>query len=91
MFGIWIKIELRIVVYRYDTDIYMQFQRNDKKEFGSSLQKLSAQTKTFQCTDACNCAYFSPQNLPFYADKSILRAIIWLVRLMHALYMNHIG
>ena len=29
---------------------------------------------------------FSPQNLLFYADKSILRALIWLVRLIHALY-----
>ena len=48
VFDVWIKIELRIVVHRYDTDIYMQFQRNDKKIFGSSLQKLSAQKKTFQ-------------------------------------------
>ena len=32
-----------------------------------------------------------PQNLLFYADKSILRAVIWLVQLMHALYSNHIG
>ena len=69
----------------------MQFQRNDKKIFGSSLQKLSAQKKTFQWTDASNCVYFSPHNLLFCADKSILRAVIWLVRLMHALYINHIG
>ena len=48
VFGVCIKIEMRIVVYRYDTDIYMQFQRNDKEIFGSSLQKLSAQKKTFQ-------------------------------------------
>ena len=26
----------------------------------------------------------------FYADKSILRAVIWLVLLMHASYSNHI-
>ena len=32
-----------------------------------------------------------PQNLLIYADKSILRAVIWLVQLMHALYSNHIG
>ena len=89
--GVWIKIELRIVVHRYDTDIYKQFQKNDKKIFGSSLQKLSAQKKTFQWTYARNCVYFSLQNLPFYADKSILRAVIWLVRLMHALYSNHSG
>ena len=43
VFGVWFRIELRIVVHRYDTDIYMQFQRNDKKIFGSPLQKLSAQ------------------------------------------------
>ena len=69
----------------------MQFQRNDKKMFVSSLQKLSAQKKTFQQTDARNCVYFSTQNLLFYADKSILRAVIWLVRLMRALYSNHSG
>ena len=69
----------------------MQFQRNDKEIFGSSLQKLSAQKKTFQWTDARNCVYFSPQNLLFYADKSILRAVIWLVLLMHASYSNYIG
>ena len=69
----------------------MQFQRNDEKIFGSSLQKFSAQKNTFQWTDASNCVYFSPQNLFFYADKSILRAVIWIVRLMHALYSNHIG
>ena len=91
VFGVWIRIEMRIVVHRYDTDIYMQFQRNDKKIFWSSLQKLLAQKKTIQWTDASNCVYFMPQNLLFYADKSILRAVIWLVQLMHALYSNHIG
>ena len=69
----------------------MQFQRNDKKIFGSLLQKLSAQKKTVQRTDASNCVYFSPQYLLFYADKSILRVVIWIVQLMHALYSNHIG
>ena len=90
VFGVWIKIEMRIVLHRYDTNIYMQFQRNDKEIFGSSLQKLSAQKNTFQWTDERNCVYFSPQNLLFCADKSILRAVIWLVLLMHASYSNHI-
>ena len=30
-------------------------------------------------------------NLQFYADKSILRALIWLVWLMHVLYSQNIG
>ena len=38
-----------------------------------------------------NVDVFSPQNLLFYADKSILRALIQLVRPMHALYSQTIG
>ena len=35
------------------------------------------------------CIFFATE-LVFYADKSILRAVIWLVLLMHASYSNHI-
>ena len=39
-------------------------------------------------TDASNCVYVLLQNLLFYADKSILRALIWLVWSMQALYIQ---
>ena len=61
------------------------------KEWQENMWVIASKIISKEKDISKNLCIISPQYLLFYADKSILRAVIRLVRLMHALYSNHSG